>query len=97
MNLEISSRARSFSRDQVSPPRGGTSRKNGLPAESKVTEWALFWALVAGLVWCPFLFGSNVLLAWGIGTAAAKNLAHALGLYNAPWLARAGHTLCEYR
>jgi O-antigen ligase len=31
-----------------------------------MTEWALFWALVAGLVWCPFLFGSNVLLAWGI-------------------------------
>ena len=31
-----------------------------------MTEWALFWALVAGLAWCPFLFGSNVLLAWGI-------------------------------
>ena len=66
MNLEISSRARSFSRDQVSRPRAGTSRINGLPAESKMTEWALFWALVAGLAWCPFLFGSNVLLAWGI-------------------------------
>ena len=66
MNLEISSRARSFSRDQVSRPGGGTARINGIPAESKMTEWALFWALVAGLAWCPFLFGSNVLLAWGI-------------------------------
>jgi O-antigen ligase len=66
MNLEISSRARSFSRDQVSRSGGGTSRINGIPAESKITEWALFWALVTGLAWCPFLFGSNVLLAWGI-------------------------------
>ena len=66
MSVDISTRARSFSRGQVSRPGAETSRINGLPAESKMTEWALFWALVAGLAWCPFLFGSNVLLAWGI-------------------------------
>jgi hypothetical protein len=26
----------------------------------------LFWLLVAGLAWCPFWFGSNDLMAWGI-------------------------------
>jgi O-antigen ligase len=35
-------------------------------ADSAIVERALFWAFIAGLAWCPFLFGSNVLLAWGI-------------------------------
>jgi O-antigen ligase len=33
----------------------------------KVTiDWVVFWAFVAGLAWCPFYFGGNDLLAWGI-------------------------------
>ena len=29
-------------------------------------ETGLFWAMIAGLAWCPFWFGSNTLGAWGI-------------------------------
>ena len=34
----------------------------------------LLWALVAGLAWCPFLFGSNVLLAWGVNAVLFPGL-----------------------
>ena len=44
----------------------GTSTMNGRPAKSTVTERVFFWVLIAGLAWCPFLYGSNVLLAWGV-------------------------------
>jgi O-antigen ligase len=42
------------------------SRANRLGAESAIVERALLWAFVAGLAWCPFWFGSNGPLAWGI-------------------------------
>ena len=43
------------------------SPTNRLPAESAASmERALLWAFIAGLAWCPFWFGSAVLLAWGI-------------------------------
>jgi hypothetical protein len=29
-------------------------------------ERVLLWAFIAGLAWCPFWFGSNELIAWGI-------------------------------
>jgi O-antigen ligase len=35
-------------------------------AESAIIERALLWAFIVGLAWCPFWFGSNDLLAWGI-------------------------------
>jgi O-antigen ligase len=34
--------------------------------KSAVIERVLLWAFIAGLAWCPFWFGSNGLLAWGI-------------------------------
>ncbi len=37
-----------------------------LPADSAIVERLLLWALIAGLAWCPFWFGSNELPAWGI-------------------------------
>jgi O-antigen ligase len=30
-----------------------------------MVDQALLWAFIAGLAWCPFWFGSNVLVAWG--------------------------------
>ena len=45
------------------------------PAESTVVERSLFWAFVAGLAWCPFWFGSNDLLAWGINAVLFPGLA----------------------
>src|SRR6266496_3393108 len=37
-----------------------------LPVQSAVVDRVFLWALIAGLAWCPFWFGSNVLLAWGV-------------------------------
>jgi O-antigen ligase len=37
-----------------------------LPVRGAMVDQALMWAFVAGLAWCPFWFGSNVLLAWGV-------------------------------
>jgi hypothetical protein len=34
--------------------------------ERPTIERALFWIFVGGLAWCPFWFGSNDLIAWGI-------------------------------
>jgi O-antigen ligase len=36
-----------------------------VPIQSAIVERALLWVFIAGLAWCPFWFGSNVLLAWG--------------------------------
>jgi O-antigen ligase len=41
-------------------------RSKKFSGESTIVERTLLWAFIAGLGWCPFLFGSNVLLAWGI-------------------------------
>jgi O-antigen ligase len=35
----------------------------------------LFWLMVAGLAWCPFWFGSNDLIAWGINAIIFPALA----------------------
>jgi O-antigen ligase len=39
--------------------------RSRLPIRSAIVEQALLWAFIVGLAWCPFWFGSNVLLAWG--------------------------------
>jgi hypothetical protein len=49
-------------------------RTHRLSGESANAERALFWAFVAGLAWCPFWFGSNVLLAWGINAVLFPGL-----------------------
>jgi O-antigen ligase len=57
--------------DAVTPR---VSRANRLPAESAIVERVLLWAFIAGLAWCPFWFGSNVLLAWGINAVLFPGL-----------------------
>ena len=52
----------------------GVSRVNRLPAEGAIVERVLLWAFIAGLAWCPFWFGSNVLLAWGINAVLFPGL-----------------------
>jgi O-antigen ligase len=42
--------------------------------KSALVERALFWAFIASLAWCPFWFGSNVLLAWGINAVLFPGL-----------------------
>src|SRR5262249_8550174 len=45
-----------------------------LPVRGAMVEQALMWAFVAGLAWCPFWFGSNVLLAWGVNAVLFPGL-----------------------
>jgi O-antigen ligase/polysaccharide polymerase Wzy-like membrane protein len=54
--------------------RARSSRPNRLPAKSAVVERALLCAFIAGLAWCPFWLGSNVLLAWGINAVLFPGL-----------------------
>jgi O-antigen ligase len=49
-------------------------RTHRLSGQSAIAERALLWAFIAGLAWCPFLFGSNVLLAWGINAVLFPGL-----------------------
>ena len=44
------------------------------PAQSAIVERVLLWAFIAGLAWCPFWFGSNGLLAWGINAVLFPGL-----------------------
>ena len=47
---------------------------DSLPAEGVLVERVLLWTLIAGLAWCPFWFGSNVPLAWGINAVLFPGL-----------------------
>lgn len=40
-------------------------------------ERVVFWLFIAGLAWCPFFFGSNRVLAWGINAVLFAGLAAA--------------------
>src|SRR5262249_20918545 len=42
---------------------------------SAMVDQALLWAFIGGLAWCPFWFGSNVLLAWGVNAVLFPSLA----------------------
>jgi O-antigen ligase len=44
----------------------GVTRAKAFAGNRDLVERALLWAFIGGLAWCPFLFGSNVLLAWGL-------------------------------
>ena len=46
-----------------------------LPVRSTIVEQALLWAFIAGLAWCPFWFGSNALVAWGVNAVLFPGLA----------------------
>jgi O-antigen ligase len=41
---------------------------------SATVDQALLWVFAAGLAWCPFWFGSNVLVAWGINAVLFPGL-----------------------
>jgi O-antigen ligase len=51
-----------------------TPRTHRLSGKKADPENTLFWAFVAGLAWCPFLFGGDVLLAWGINAVLFPGL-----------------------
>lgn len=51
----------------------GVSRAISTPTD--IVERMLLWAFVVGLAWCPFWFGSNVPLAWGINAVLFPGLA----------------------
>jgi O-antigen ligase len=63
----------------------GISRANRIPAD--LVERLLLWAFVAALAWCPFWFGSNALIAWGINAVLFPGLA---AVYEASLLIRGG-------
>ena len=44
-------------------------------SEGARTETLVFWLFIAGLAWVPFLYGSNVLLAWSINAILFPGLA----------------------
>jgi O-antigen ligase len=58
-------------------------RASRIPAD--IVECILLWAFVAALAWCPFLFGSTVLLAWGINAVVFPGL---VAIYEASLLIR---------
>jgi O-antigen ligase len=41
---------------------------------SDAVEWVLFWTFVAALAWVPFLYASNLPIAWGINAALFSGL-----------------------
>ena len=61
----------------------GAARLRRIPAD--LVERIILGAFVAALAWCPFLFGSNVLLAWGINAILFPGLT---GIYEASLLIR---------
>jgi O-antigen ligase len=52
-----------------------TANSGNAVREGDAFERVLFWALIAGLGWCPFLFGSNTPTAWGINAMLFCGLA----------------------
>jgi len=52
----------------------GISRTNRFSAKGAIVERALLWAFIVGLAWCPFWFGGNALLAWGINAVLFPGL-----------------------
>src|SRR5215467_10902262 len=50
------------------------SRTDRLSAKGAIVERALLWAFIVGLAWCPFWFGGNALLAWGINAVLFPGL-----------------------
>jgi O-antigen ligase len=70
MKTDVRSRTSgSFVSKHIAPGISATGR-----ASTDLVERIILWAFVAGLAWCPFLFGSNVLLAWGINAALFPGL-----------------------
>ena len=56
--------------DALTP--GAVSAK--VPIRGAIVDRALLWVFIAGLAWCPFWFGSNTLLAWGVNAVLFPGL-----------------------
>ena len=54
---------------------GEISRVTRHSSERELVEGVFLWTLIAGLAWCPFWFGSNEPLAWGINAILFPGLA----------------------
>src|SRR5262249_34937748 len=61
-------------RHDIEASMAGGRRVDCLPAEGVIVERVLLWTFIAGLAWCPFWFGSNALLAWGINAVLFPSL-----------------------
>jgi O-antigen ligase len=53
-------------REAAASSIAGIASAKAFSVKRDLVEWVLLWAFISALAWCPFLFGSNVLLAWGI-------------------------------
>ena len=62
---------------QLDPTAVSAAAKPALRAD-EMAELAIFWSFVAGLAWCPFWYGSNDPLAWGVNAILFPGLAFAL-------------------
>jgi O-antigen ligase len=49
-------------------------KSRSVAREGGAVEQALFWVFLAGLAWCPFYYGSNVVMAWGINAVLFPSL-----------------------
>jgi O-antigen ligase len=75
MKADIELRPRSLlPRRPIDVSGAAPARANRLSVETAMVERALLWALIAGLAWCPFWFGSNEPLAWGINAVLFPGL-----------------------
>jgi O-antigen ligase len=83
---DASSQARVLlGRHQVDASMAEVASVHGRPAQSAIMERVLLWGFIAGLAWCPFWSGGNVLLAWGINAVLFPGL---LAIYELSLLIR---------
>jgi O-antigen ligase len=75
VSADVQARAGSLlGRGQADASTPEVSKGSGFAAENATVERALLWAFIAGLAWCPFWFGSNDLLAWGVNAVLFPGL-----------------------
>jgi O-antigen ligase len=74
MSTDVPSRTSRILSLDVEASMAGGRRVDNLPAEGVIVERVLLWTFIAGLAWCPFWFGSNAPLAWGINAVLFPGL-----------------------
>jgi hypothetical protein len=75
MSADVRSRAQAPLGWQEADAAGlKVSRATALPIRGTLIDRAFLWLFIAGLAWCPFWFGSNVLLAWGVNAVLFPGL-----------------------
>jgi O-antigen ligase len=63
-----------------STAREAKTRQQVSTQGGEIVDSAIFWVFVAGLAWVPYLYGSNVLEAWGINAVLFPGVAVAYEL-----------------